>query len=248
MTGEPMRRLVGNKWLRCGYTTGTCAAAAAKAAATMLLSGQLVESVTVQTPSGVTLTLDVLDARCDGVTASGAVRKDAGDDPDATDGALIYAHVERTATAAIVIDGGEGIGRVTKPGLDQPVGAAAINSVPRSMIEAAVHSAEAESIEVREMKIASISEPIEIHGRRKSETESNEACDRKRSDRTASVAELVKSEAASIDSAESPQSPELSGWRVVISCPTGAEIVQPEARHHRGHLYLGDHRHCRTNE
>ncbi|MBO5556184.1 MAG: cobalamin biosynthesis protein CbiD, partial [Oscillospiraceae bacterium] len=75
--------------------------------------------------------------RRDGDRASCAVRKDAGDDPDVTDGLLIFATVEKTEQG-IAIDGGAGIGRVTKPGLDQPVGAAAINSVPRRMIDEAV--------------------------------------------------------------------------------------------------------------
>ena len=64
--------------------------------------------------------------------------KDAGDDPDITNGLLICAAVEKTEGKTILIDGGMGVGRVTKPGLDQPVGAAAINSVPRKMIHEAV--------------------------------------------------------------------------------------------------------------
>ena len=63
-----------------------------------------------------------------------AVRKDGGDDPDVTDKALIYAEVTFGTEEGIVIDGGFGVGRVTKPGLDQPVGNAAINHVPRQMI------------------------------------------------------------------------------------------------------------------
>ena len=130
-----LMRNVNGKLLRCGYTTGACAAAAAKAAAAMLLSGASVGRVSVGTPKGVALTLDVLDIRLTEAYASCAVRKDAGDDPDVTDGALVYARVERSARG-IAIDGGEGVGRVTRPGLDQPVGAAAINSVPRRMITA----------------------------------------------------------------------------------------------------------------
>ncbi len=121
------------KRLRCGYTTGSCAAAAAKAAALMLLTGQPLSTIDLMTPKGVTLTLDIVNASmCDG-SASCAVRKDAGDDPDITDGVLVYASVRKT-NSGMTIDGGEGIGLVTKPGLDQPVGAAAINSVPRRMI------------------------------------------------------------------------------------------------------------------
>ena len=189
-----------NKKLRCGYTTGSCAAGAAKAAAQMLLGQKLCSYVDVMTPKGVVLHLPVLDARITPDTASCAVRKYGGDDPDATDGLLIYAtvkrmdeearsiraergaedeavekacsihaergaedeaaekaccmhkergtedeaaekacsiHVERGAeekTCCVHIDGGAGVGRVTKPGLEQPVGAAAINRVPRRMI------------------------------------------------------------------------------------------------------------------
>ncbi|MEL7607982.1 MAG: cobalt-precorrin-5B (C(1))-methyltransferase CbiD [Bacillota bacterium] len=122
------------KKLRCGVTTGSCAAAAAKAATLMLLCSQSVPSVELTTPKGIALTLDVADAVWDSACASCAVKKDAGDDPDATDGVLVYASVRKTP-GGIRIDGGEGVGRVTKPGLDQPVGAAAINSVPRRMIE-----------------------------------------------------------------------------------------------------------------
>lgn len=121
------------KKLRCGYTTGSCAAAAAKAATLMLLTGQTVSSVELMTPKGIALTLDVMDAALRGRVATCAVRKDAGDDPDITDGVLVYASVHKT-DGGISIDGGEGVGRVTKPGLDQPVDAAAINSVPRRMI------------------------------------------------------------------------------------------------------------------
>lgn len=130
-----LMRNVNGKLLRCGYTTGACAAAAAKAAAAMLLSGSPVDRVSIGTPKGVALTLDVLDILLAADCVSCAVRKDSGDDPDVTNGALIYARVERSAHR-IHIDGGEGVGRVTRPGLDQPVGAAAINSVPREMITA----------------------------------------------------------------------------------------------------------------
>jgi cobalt-precorrin-5B (C1)-methyltransferase len=99
----------------------------------MLLSGQPVSSVDLITPTGVELVLDVADATLGEGTASCAVRKDAGDDPDITDGVLVYASARKTESG-ITIHGGVGIGRVTKPGLDQPVGAAAINSVPRCMI------------------------------------------------------------------------------------------------------------------
>ena len=124
------------KVMRLGYTTGSCAAAASKAAAFMLLSGMPKEEVSLMTPKGILLHLLIEDINInkEEKTASCAVRKDGGDDPDVTDGALIYASVSLTGGPGIIIDGGEGVGRVTKPGLDQGVGCAAINSAPRSMI------------------------------------------------------------------------------------------------------------------
>ena len=134
------KKFHNSKLLRYGYTTGSCAAAAAKAAAQMLRTGQPVSQVRIVTPSGVPLTLDVLDPVLGEDSASCAIRKDGGDDPDATSGLLIYATV-RPIPQGIRVDGGPGVGRVTKPGLDQPVGAAANNHVPRQMIEAAVAEA-----------------------------------------------------------------------------------------------------------
>ncbi|MDO4260791.1 MAG: cobalt-precorrin-5B (C(1))-methyltransferase CbiD [Eubacteriales bacterium] len=158
-----------HKKLRYGYTTGSCAAGAAKAAAAMLLSGKEVSDVELMTPKGIRLRLEVLDIRREPEAVSCAIRKDGGDDPDVTNGILVYARVSRrsdgeasrpaggsesalpsgsdavappagSAASAlpdedrIRIDGGAGVGRVTKPGLEQPVGAAAINSIPRRMI------------------------------------------------------------------------------------------------------------------
>ena len=130
----------GTKRLRMGYTTGSCAALAAKAAALTLLTGKAAETVEIKTPKGLTVKVPVLEfvqapdaVRC-------AVKKDAGDDPDITDGALVFAEVAKTDRPDIVIDGGAGVGRVTRPGLNQPVGAAAINEVPRQMIEAEVRA------------------------------------------------------------------------------------------------------------
>ena len=122
------------KQLRRGYTTGTCAAAAAKASAWMLLSSQEMKSVHLVTPSGMELELPVLNICRNESQVSCAIQKDSGDDPDITDGALIYAAVSLIPEPEIKIDGGIGVGRVTKKGLDQPVGTAAINSVPRQMI------------------------------------------------------------------------------------------------------------------
>ena len=133
-----------NKKMRLGYTTGSCAAAAAKGAAEMLLGGAALTEVSLMTPKGLLLHLELLDIRKEADAVSCAVRKDAGDDPDTTDGLLIYARVERgsrTQESRILLDGGKGVGRVTKPGLNQPVGAAAINSVPRAMIYREVEEA-----------------------------------------------------------------------------------------------------------
>ena len=125
-----------HKKLRYGSTTGSCAAAASKAAAAMLLSGKEISYVELHTPKGIDLRLEVLDISREDNAVSCAIQKDGGDDPDVTNGILIYAKVSREPAdeAQIIIDGGIGVGRVTKPGLEQPVGAAAINKVPRQMI------------------------------------------------------------------------------------------------------------------
>lgn len=125
---------VGDRKLRCGYTTGTCAAAAVRGAAELLLTGRRLSAVRVDTPAGIPVEAELLEISAGPGWAACAVRKDGGDDPDITDGALIFARVERTGVPGVEIDGGEGVGRVTRPGLDQPVGAAAINSTPRRMI------------------------------------------------------------------------------------------------------------------
>ena len=125
--------------MRKGFTTGSCAAAAAKAACRMLLSGGTVNKVNITTPSGVSFDADILDITRTADSVKCAVRKDGGDDPDVTTGALIYSEVRLIdkcdhPQGHVVIEGGEGVGRVTRPGLDQPPGNAAINSVPRKMI------------------------------------------------------------------------------------------------------------------
>ena len=188
----------GGKYLRCGYTTGTCAALAASAALELLLTGRPPESVALVTPKGIRV--EVIPELCEyadrtapvsmaaeetaasvaaeesaagvaaeesvasmaaeesvvsmaaeesaaGMSARAAVRKDAGDDQDVTDGILIvaevtaYPEIENEKGLEIRIEGGSGVGRITKPGLDQPVGSAAINHVPREMIERAVRKA-----------------------------------------------------------------------------------------------------------
>ena len=132
--------LSGGKRLRCGFTTGSCAAAAAKAAAIALLAGEAPARVEIGTPEGVRLDLPVESCVLGQGFARCAVRKDAGDDIDATDGALVCAEV-RLGGEEIVVDGGEGVGRVTRAGLEQPVGAAAINRVPRLMVAHEVRGA-----------------------------------------------------------------------------------------------------------
>lgn len=130
-----------NKKLALGYTTGSCAAAAAKAAARMLFSGTFVHSVELLTPKGLKLHLEILEQEISPNRAVGAVKKYSGDDPDVTNGILVYAEVTKLQTGSgrkVIIDGGTGVGRITKPGLEQPIGEAAINRVPRQMIREAV--------------------------------------------------------------------------------------------------------------
>ena len=127
-----------NKKMRFGYTTGTCAAAASKAAVQMLLSGEEIREIPFLTPKGIRLNLEIGHIEKGEDHVSCAVRKDAGDDPDMTDGLEIFSRVRKTGEAKIVLDGGAGGGRVTKKGLEQPVGNAAINKIPRSMILKAV--------------------------------------------------------------------------------------------------------------
>ncbi|HHT9114605.1 MAG TPA: cobalt-precorrin-5B (C(1))-methyltransferase CbiD [Candidatus Wunengus sp. YC65] len=124
--------------LRSGYTTGSCATAAAKAAAIGLSTGNIPDEVEIDTPIGTKLRLKIYHKQLSADEAACAVQKDAGDDPDVTNGCFVHAKVERNFTQTIKIDGGEGVGRVTKPGLQVPVGHAAINPVPRRMIEGAV--------------------------------------------------------------------------------------------------------------
>ena len=123
------------KKLRSGFTTGSCAAAAAKAAAWMLLTGTEKRNISIITPKGSAFDAEITDIQRQEDSVKCAVRKDGGDDPDVTTGYLIYAEVKTSEAEGIRIDGGEGVGRVTRPGLDQPPGEAAINSVPRAMIK-----------------------------------------------------------------------------------------------------------------
>ena len=127
----------GTKKLRCGYTTGSCAAAAVKASAQMLLTGMTIDKVSLMTPKGILLELNIKNSEIETDYAECAINKDSGDDPDVTNGILVYARVEKIPSG-IIIDGGKGVGRITKSGLDRKIGEAAINTVPRRMIENAV--------------------------------------------------------------------------------------------------------------
>lgn len=129
--------LRNGKKLKKGYTTGTCAQAATKAAALALIFGEKVEKVQVNLPLGEQVEIEIKSLEATENSATACVKKHSGDDPDVTDGILIYSTITKDSALQpyeIVIDGGEGIGRVTKEGLNQPVGNAAINSVPRQMI------------------------------------------------------------------------------------------------------------------
>ena len=143
--------------IRFGFTTGSCAAAAAKAATYMLLTGKEKTDITIETPKGIPYHAEIVEITRQEELVRCAVIKDGGSDPDVTTGCHVFAEVtylkqikegvgeekeagladakEMERTAWILIDGGEGVGRVTLPGLDQPVGNAAINHVPREMIE-----------------------------------------------------------------------------------------------------------------
>ncbi|HYE69120.1 MAG TPA: cobalt-precorrin-5B (C(1))-methyltransferase CbiD [Anaerovoracaceae bacterium] len=137
--------LKDNQKLRCGYTTGSCAAAGAQRAAAMVLGASFSpdEKIVLYTPKGIRLELDMVKPESGEGWASCAIKKDGGDDPDVTNGILIYARVSKIPKSEImmqknepqiVLDGGLGVGRVTKRGLSCPVGEAAINPVPRAMI------------------------------------------------------------------------------------------------------------------
>ena len=130
------KRLVNQKLLRCGYTTGTCAAAASKAAVAMLFKQESMDSVAITTPNQTDLIIDVLSPQFNDNVASCSIEKDSGDDPDITNGILVSSKVTLLPDSSeIIIEGGKGVGKVTKGGLDQPVGMSAINSVPRKMIK-----------------------------------------------------------------------------------------------------------------
>jgi len=123
---------------RSGYTTGTCAAAAAKAAACFLADGTSLTEVTVTLPSGDGISIPVVYVHGVDGAAEAAVRKDGGDDPDITHGALVIARASRIPGSDVKLAAGEGVGTVTRPGLSVPPGEPAINPVPARMIRETV--------------------------------------------------------------------------------------------------------------
>jgi len=127
----------GKKYRR-GYTTGSAAAAAAKAATLILFNKKRMETVKLSTPSGIELELELEQIEEKDKFVRVAIIKDAGDDPDVTDGILVYARVEELSNKGVVLEGGKGVGKVTKPGLAVKIGEPAINPVPRKMIKNAV--------------------------------------------------------------------------------------------------------------
>ncbi len=129
--------IINGKKLRRGYTTGMCAAAAAKGATMLLFQKSCPEVMTVFTPAGFPLHLEIRERETEGDSACCCVIKDAGDDPDVTNGLAIYATAKR-AGAGVRIKGGPGVGVVTRPGLAVAPGEPAINPVPRQIITAEV--------------------------------------------------------------------------------------------------------------
>ncbi len=135
--------------LRSGYTTGACAAAAAKAATLALLGQQCLDQVEVPFPDGERRSFRLHSCSVEGDRARASVIKDAGDDPDVTNRAEIIAVVRKgevgEGNEAVIIRAGSGVGTVTKPGLPIPVGEPAINPIPRQMIRQAIAEAEIEA-------------------------------------------------------------------------------------------------------
>ncbi len=127
--------------LRRGYTTGSCAAAAAKAAAAMLFGAEELHRVSILTPGGIELQLPVSNIERGAGQVSCSVQKDSGDDPDITGGIHVFACAAKRSGPGIVITAGEGVGVVTRPGLPVPVGEPAINPVPLEMIRREVSAA-----------------------------------------------------------------------------------------------------------
>ena len=146
-----MKKNVSN--LRCGYTTGACAAAAAGAASHALLNQQMVSESRIFLPGGTPAIFAVKSCAFDRCSAQCSVIKDAGDDPDITNGAEIIAVVSWCGEPGIRLAGGVGVGTVTKPGLELPVGAPAINPVPQEMIIQEVKRALGDSLPSRGVEV-----------------------------------------------------------------------------------------------
>jgi cobalt-precorrin-5B (C1)-methyltransferase len=147
-----MARVKGEK-LRTGWTTGTCAAAAAKAAAAALVTGEVQERVRVRLPGRQRRVVGFEVERCEvgNGWAEAVVVKDAGDDPDVTDGAHLTARVAWRDEPGLELTNGAGVGTVTRPGLGLPVGGPAINETPRRMISYSI--AEVASVEERGLRV-----------------------------------------------------------------------------------------------
>jgi cobalt-precorrin-5B (C1)-methyltransferase len=126
--------IINGKKFKKGYTTGSCAAAASKAAVAMLVSGEKLNSISIDTPAGVRLNLEIVDIQISDESVKCAVVKDGGDDPDMTHGLKIFSQASFMEEPGIKVSAGEGIGRVTLPGLKVAVGKPAINPVPMKMI------------------------------------------------------------------------------------------------------------------
>ncbi|MBF8436180.1 cobalamin biosynthesis protein CbiD [Halanaerobiaceae bacterium Z-7014] len=126
------------KEYRLGYTTGTAAAGAAKAAAKLLFKNEKDRTIIIPTPAGIDVELDILNYILNDKSALASVKKDGGDDKDITDGLEIIAKIKEIEQNEIIIKGGKGVGTVTKPGLAVDVGQPAINPVPRKMIKKAI--------------------------------------------------------------------------------------------------------------
>ncbi len=134
--------------LRGGYTTGACAAAASKAAALLLHTGEALRKVQISMPDGTKVEFPLIYARNVECGAEAAVRKDAGSDPDVTHGATVVSRVAWLNTREIRLVAGEGVGTVTKPGLSRPPGYPAINPAPLKMIEEAVRDVTDRGVEI----------------------------------------------------------------------------------------------------
>lgn len=120
--------------LKKGYTTGTCVTLAARASIKMIFEQKCIEREAVVTPDGIIIEADILEQKFEKLKAECAVKKYSGDDPDVTNGILLFVRAILNKTGEIKIIGGKGVGRVTKAGLEQEIGQPAINKTPREMI------------------------------------------------------------------------------------------------------------------